>query len=227
MANVVTMGTFFPRRVSEYCPAMQYSANVNYNGVTRVSFGAATLASATYFLNATSVATGTNVQSATMLNAATVPEPFGRALQYVCSAANATALTVDGWDYLGQPMSETVTLAGATPVIGNKAFKYIRQVTYVAAAVTLSIGTSTKLGLPYKTIRVEWETADQIVAAAGTLAAPVLTDPQVVTSGDPRGTYIPTTTPNGVIIITAALDCINDVNAAGNGGLHGIAQFTN
>ena len=30
---------------------------------------------------------------------------------------------------------------------------------------------------------------------------------------------------NGTNAITAVFDMINDVNSAGNGGLHGIAQF--
>lgn len=228
MAVVINDRTFFPRRLSQYCPAMQYSAAVNYNGVTRVLFGAPLLADPLYFLNAQSVNVGLVVSAASMLNAATIPDPYGRTLQFVASGANATVGVVDGWDYLVQPMSENFTFNGATPVLGQKAFKYIKQMTFLTAAgVTVNVGLGARLGLPYKAIKAEWETADQVLAAAGTLAAPVLTDPATATTGDPRGLYTPTTALNGVKVITAAFDFINDVNAANNGGLHGIAHFTN
>jgi hypothetical protein len=40
MPNLMANATNFPRRINNYVPAMQYSADVNYNGETRVSFGA-------------------------------------------------------------------------------------------------------------------------------------------------------------------------------------------
>ena len=36
---------------------------------------------------------------------------------------------VFGWDYLGQPIAESLTLNGTTPVVGNKAFKSFNYVT--------------------------------------------------------------------------------------------------
>lgn len=50
---------------------------------------------------------------------------------------------------------------------------------------------------------------------------PDLTDPQTVSTGDPRGTYEPNLTPNGSEIIVGL---VGDpaVNATGNGGLYGI-----
>lgn len=52
----------------------------------------------------------------------------------------------------------------------------------------------------------------------------VTTDPAIVTTGDPRGTYEPILTPDGSELIVGL---VGDpaVNAAGNGGLHGIAHF--
>ena len=40
MPNLMAMPTNFPRRINIYVPAMAYSADVNYNGETRVNFGA-------------------------------------------------------------------------------------------------------------------------------------------------------------------------------------------
>jgi hypothetical protein len=120
-----------------------------------------------------------------------------------------------------------VTLAGATPVQMKKAFKDFNNIVIdnFTAATTVNIGSGTGLGLPYKAIRVSWEVANGVAAAAGTLTAGVLTDPQTATTGDPRGTYVPTTALNGTTIISAAFDFVNDVNTANNGGLHGIRQF--
>ena len=90
---------------------------------------------------------------------------------------------------------------------------------------TVTFGPGTGLGLPYKALRVQWEVANGAAAAAGTLTAAILTDPQTATTGDPRGTYVPTTTLNGSNVISAIFDMVNDVNSSNNGGLHGIRQF--
>lgn len=51
---------------------------------------------------------------------------------------------------------------------------------------------------------------------------PDVTDPQTTTTGDPRGTYEPLMTPDGVAEIILGLMGDNFVNSSGNGGLHGI-----
>lgn len=221
MANVMAIGTNFPRRINMYVRAMAYSSDVNYNGATRVNFGAPLAASGTSILNASSIAAGTAID---LSSVAAVPDPFGRNVTVVAGAANATAVIVSGWDYLGQPIAESLTLNGTTPVVGNKCFKSFNNVSYTAAATTLSIGTGVKLGLPYKTLRVGYEIANGVVAAAGTLQAPSLVDPQTNTTTDPRGAYTTTTTMNGANIISASCDCVNDVNTSNNGGLHGLQQ---
>jgi hypothetical protein len=218
----------FFRQQSGYVPKMQYSADVNYNGLTRVDFSSVSgafpaAANPTQIANATSVAVAGNID---LSNTAEVPEMYGRTLTVVLSGAGTGTATVNGWDYLGQPVSEAFTLAGATPVVGKKAFKSVRNVNVPAiAATTMNIGTGTGFGLPYKAIRCSHEIAGGVLAAAGTLTAASIVDPATAVTGDPRGTYVPTTTPNGATWITAVFEFINDVNTAGNGGLHGIAQF--
>jgi hypothetical protein len=186
-----------------------------------VSFGAPLAASATALLNAASVATGTQMD---LSGITAVADPWGRNLTLVAGAAMSTVATVYGWDYLGQPIAEAFTMNGTTPVVGNKCFKSLNYVTYTATATTISIGTGVKLGLPYKTVRVGYEIANGVVAAAGTLQAPSLVDPQTNVTTDPRGAYTTTTTMNGVNIISASCDCVNDVNTSNNGGLHGLQQ---
>src|SRR5262252_3704384 len=228
MANVMTNPTnFAPARISMYCPAMRYSSDVNYNGMTRVSFGSPAVASATNILSAQSINTAVTVDLTSSTINAVLDAPYGRALQVVASGAATSTVQINGYDYLGQPMTETLTLNGATPVLGKKAFKYLRNaVCGLTAGTTINLGTQNIFGLPYKTIKVDHETSDQALVAAGTLAEPVLTDPQTATTGDPRGTYTPTTTPDGSKVLTC--DCMmqNDVNTSNRGGLHGIAQFS-
>ena len=224
MPNVMTNPTFFPRRINNYVPAMMYSADVNWNGVTRVSFGAPAAANATAIVNAQSIAVALSVD---LTGATPIVETYGRTISVVASGAATSTLTVKGWDYLGQPINEDFTLNGATPVAGKKAFKAFQTlvINTTTAATTINIGTGGGLGLPYKALRVEWEVANGAAVAAGTLTAPALTDPQTASTGDPRGTYAPTTAMNGTNILSAAFSFANDVNTANNGGLHGIRHF--
>jgi hypothetical protein len=227
MANIAPVPTFFPRRLSEYVPAMQYCADVANGGGVRISFGAPALAVAAGILSAQSIAVAGSVQAASLLSS-TLDAPYGRNLTYVASGASTATITVDGWDYLNQPMSEQVTLNGATPVVGKKCFKYLRQITNtVTAATTINVGPGATVGLPYKALSVYAETTDSALAAAGTLIAADLTDPATATTGEPRGAYTSTTAFNGAKVITATFEFDNDVNAAGNGGLHGIVHFAN
>lgn len=52
-----------------------------------------------------------------------------------------------------------------------------------------------------------------------------LTDPATASTGDPRGTYHPNTTLDGIIEVIVGMVGDTDVNAAGNGGLHGIRHY--
>jgi len=54
---------------------------------------------------------------------------------------------------------------------------------------------------------------------------PDLTDPATATTFEPRGSYEPLMTPDGVSEIRVGLVADNQVNANGNGGLHGIKHF--
>jgi hypothetical protein len=226
MPNVMTDPTNFQRRINNYVSGMMYSADVNYNGATRVNLGTPQASNATIVSNG-----GTIVGNGTIVDLSQVPafpEPYGRTVTIVAGGASTTVVSLYGWDYLGQPVREDLTLNGATPVVGKKAFKQFQN--YVTgtgtAGGTVNIGSGAGFGLPYKCLRVGWEVANGQAAAAGTLTPAVLTDPQTSTTGDPRGTYVPTTTPNGATILSVICDFVNDVNTARNGGLHGIRQFT-
>lgn len=211
-----------------YVPAAQAMGDLAQNLRQRVNYGAMALATATFILSAQSIAaavdTTTFATTADLISAHM--GPYGRCVQVVASGAATSNVTVIGRDYLGQPMRESLTLNGTTPVIGLKAFKYIDRVTAgITGGTTINLGSHAKVGCPYVCTAVEREFADNVPAAAGTLTAPIFTDPQTTTTGDPRGTYTATTAFNGAKIIEVDMEFTNFVNAANRGGLHGIQHF--
>jgi len=225
--NVMPSPTFFPRRISMFVEGMQFADEVNQSGPTRIPFGVPVAVNATAIFNASALNAGavTTLDATGIQNAQQILEPWGRTIQLVASGTNTTVVQVYGADYLGQNIREDVTMASAVAVNTKKAFKYVDTVVCPANAGTISVGWGPALGLPYKTARVDYEYANGVVAAAGTLVAAVLTDPQTATTGDPRGTYVPTTALNGVNVISVVAACNNDVNTMYHGGLHGVKQF--
>lgn len=229
-------GKYRPRRINQYTPAMGYHAGVIHGAPFRVNFGAPAVASATKIINASDATAGIdtttfltdNVDPVVAATAAEFPNGpgFGRCLQVVLGGAGAVAVNVYGRDYLGQPMRETFTTNGNTPVIGVKAFKWIDRVTVAAVAQTFSLGTTDKLGLPFCMSNVLAEELDGVrVATLGTLVTPNLTDPQTATTTDPRGTYDPQSTLNGTAVLYGVFLPNGDINSSGNGGLHGLPHY--
>jgi hypothetical protein len=212
---------FYHPRYNAYVPALEYADDVVHSAPLLVDFGTPVAASATAVAAALSIATAGSVSSTYV-----VPDDWGRNLTVVASGAATSTVTVTGRDYLGQPMVETLTLNGTTPVVGLKAFKYITRIAYGAtAATTINLGIGVRLGLPYRTSNVLVEKLNSVAGTVGTLTAAVLTDPQTATTGDPRGTYTTNATMNGTNRIEIAALVDSFVNASGNGGLHGIAHF--
>lgn len=220
MPNAMTNPNAFNRAQSAYVPKMMYSADVNYNGGTRVDFGLPAAANTTLVLNAIPIVTTAATDLSGIVQ---FPEPYGRTITFVLGGAGTPNISINGWDYLGQPITETLAATGVTPVVGKKAFKSFRNVT-TSINATLTIGSGASLGLPYKALRCQFETAAGALVAAGTLIAPILVA-QTASTGDPRGTYTPTTALNGATWITAVFDFANDVDSVLGGGLHGIQQF--
>jgi hypothetical protein len=226
MANLMSTPTNFQRRVSNYVPAMQYSCDVHLGGTTRVNFGPILAANPTAIANAWNIAT-TGQLNITAFDPRFMA-PYGKAVSVVGSAPTTAVVTVRGFDYLGQAMTENITLNGVTAVNGNKAFFQVTQlnISALVPAVTVNVGFTIKMGLPYKAFRVAYE-ADNggTFIGAGTLQLPAVNFPQGATSLDPRGMFTPTGTCNGVNTFTAGFDMYNDVDNLNRGGLHGIPHF--
>ncbi len=120
------------------------------------------------------------------------------------SAAGDTTqtATVYGYDVYGQPMSEAIAFNGAATIQGKKAFKSVTRIAISAAlAGNGSAGYGDVLGIPVRVtdagyiISVKW--AGVLAADAGTFVAAVITDPATTTTGDVRGTYVPSSATNG------------------------------
>lgn len=155
--------------------------------------------------NAT-LAAGTGTTAATTASGVSVIQlDCPRAVSITIGAGTIAdrAVTVSGYDVYGQAMSEVIQTGTtqSTTVNGKKAFYQISGVN-VANTVggTLAVGTTDILGSPVRitdagyVARAGW--AGVLAEDAGTFTAAVTTT-ATTTSGDVRGTYVPSSAPNG------------------------------
>ena len=216
---------FYPQRVNLRVPNMAYTADITNNDVIHVQLGAPATLDSDGILAAQSINAAVTVTTfaSTYAPTAAIMGPFGRGLRVVASGAATSTVIVNGRDYLGQRMSETLTLNGATAVLGIKAFRYIDSVVCAAtASTTIDLGWRDLFGLPYKFEQIAQETKNGVVAAnAGTFVAGLATaTAATATNADVRGTYLPVTViPDGTN--TFELRYIADTS-----NLHGNRQFT-
>jgi hypothetical protein len=190
-----------------YVPEAAYAADVGLDGICRADLGAPLAADTNGILAAQSIAAAgsTGVLSADYTAAMGSPAVglarYGRNITVVASGAATSAVTVEGQDYLGQPMLETFTLAGAVPVAGKKAFWSVSKVTWgLTAGTTIDVGWGTLLGIPYRAVNTAMlnELMSGAPPTAGALVAGIATSTvQTATTGDPRGTYAPNSAPDG------------------------------
>lgn len=219
---------FLSSRYNAYVPACSYAMDAVHGQTYHVYFGTPAVSAADNILNDQSIATAATVLAASMVSGSTTSDArFGRNIRVIASGAATSTVTVNGWDYLGQPMTETLTLNGANSVVSTKAFRYLRSIVFGATSgTTVDVGWGARFGVPYVVTHCLGETADGVAAAAGTLTAGIRTDPQTATTTDPRGLYTPTTTPDAAKRLRAFFLISNYINASGNGGLHGIKHYS-
>jgi hypothetical protein len=174
---------------------------------------------------------GTSAKSVVRADGTTVIQlNTPRALQ-VNTSTTARAVTISGYDYFGQPMTETITVSVAgTPVNGKKAFYQISGATINGSATAVTIGTTDILGLPIRVIdagyvvKVGWN--NTLAQDAGTLVVADMTNPATSTTGDVRGTYTPSSASNGVkrLVMTIAVPAIAAGPNATRTGALGVTQ---
>lgn len=229
---------FYPDGVNVYVPRMKSASDVQLGHKTRVKFGAPSVAdvdgiqgSTTIDLDAGTAQTLTSFTAGSGGIGSTADANYGRCVSLSVTGTIATGTTVDiyGFDYLGQPMRETLTVGtGMAPTVtGVKAFKKVTKLVNAGGANTgtATLGWTDKLGLPYVTIAVEREIEDNVVAATnGTLVAPSFAT-QTATTADPRGTYDPNGTLDGSAVFEADVVVTDYENSSNVGGLHGQPHY--
>lgn len=187
-------GDFFPRRINDHVPDMQYAADVRFGGIGTIVIPAPAAPDSDGILAAQSIATAVDASSFLGTLTAAAMSKFGRNVTAVASGAATSKVTVYGKDYLGQPMVEELTLAGTVTVKGKKAFKYIDRITAgVTAATTIDVGWGDVLGLPYKSQKLISILVDnEVPGSSGTFVGGLASGTaQSATTDDPRGTYAP------------------------------------
>ena len=152
-----------------------------------------------------------------------------RAVKVNCSTT-ARAFTVSGYDYYGQTMTETITVATAgTAVTGKKAFFQVSGVTIAGSATAAVVGTSDVLGIPVRVFNVAYvvsvKSNSTLAQDAGTFVAADMTTASA-TTGDVRGTYTPATASDGIVrtVMTISLPGIAVGPNATRVGALGVTQ---
>lgn len=162
-------------------------------------------------------------------------QSIARSLRYISSNAGDTTQTVTtrGYDVFLNPMAETVTLNGTTPVLGKKAFKYILSVTASAAMTgNLSVGTTDTFGMNVRVDRWEYLIAFMNGALVTTSTGWTVSDQAVATAttGDVRGTYTVQSASDGTkrLMVMVNLPLFNAASAtpAVPASMFGATQFT-
>lgn len=104
--------------------------------------------------------------------------------------------TVSGYDFYGQPQTQTLAGAAIGTVTTTKTWQSITGITHTGSvAGTLTVGTTDVFGLPAVIsdaayiLQVKWN--ETLAADAGTFVAADATTPATAATGDVRGTYTP------------------------------------
>ncbi len=97
--------------------------------------------------NATSMVSAHNLDGTTLTTVTAQPD-FARNLQLVASGSTTSNVTITGKDILGNTVTETIALAGTTPVYTVHAFASVSSIVLPSvSSTTINIGIYTGLGL--------------------------------------------------------------------------------
>jgi len=164
------------------------------------------IATAAVYTAAVTLTAGAGTRSVVRADGTTVVQlDCPRAVATTTGAGSPTTrnVTISGYDYYGQAMSEVIATGtvASTTVNGKKAFFQISGITISGSAVvTVAVGTTDILGLPVRVIdrgyavKVGWD--NTLAADAGTLTV-AATATATTTTGDVRGTYVPSSATDG------------------------------
>jgi len=218
---------------------ISYTSNANvvsgqYVTVTGTAGGSGAIAGytnpTTYILTAVTATTATLTTTAGGVVTTTAGTISG--LTFTLGTAPVT-VTVSGYDYYGQAMTQTITSSPAvsTTVNGLKAFYQVSTVAIGGSAgATLAIGTTDILGSPVRVIDAGYVVdpgwANALASDTGTFVAADMTNPATSATGDVRSTYLPSTASNGIrrLVMTLAVPAIGAGPNATRIGALGVNQ---
>ena len=178
---------------------------------------------------------GTSVKSVVLNSGATALQlDCPRAVGVTTGAGSPASanFTVSGFDYYGQAMSEVIASSGSasTKVNGKKAFFVITGITVSGGTtVAITIGTTDILGIPVRVFDAGYVTNvkynNTLAADAGTFVA-AATATATTTTGDVRGTYVPSGACDGIkrLVMSIALPGIAVGPNATRTGALGVTQ---
>lgn len=184
----------------------------------------------TYILTAVTSTTATLTTTGGVAVVTTAGTPTG--LTYTLGVAPQTA-TISGYDYYGQAMTQAITTSSAvsTAVNTTKAFYQITSIAIGGATGTaLTVGTTDVLGLPVRAIDGAYivNAGYNNVAGydAGTWVKADMTNPATSTTGDVRGTYVPSSAPDGTkrLVMAIAIPAIGSGPNSTRQGTLGVTQ---
>lgn len=210
------------KMISRYTPLAVCSGNIT-NNIYSVDFGKLAPSADVVEVAGASTATVFDYEKPIEIDA-----PYGAALSVVASGASTSDINIKGFDYLGQPMTETVTLNGTTAVATKKCFKYIERIEIPAStAVTITITRKLILGLPYRTTKILAEERDGNTSTTSQLIAPT-TVASTAISVEPRGKFNLATYAAAahVVAVLVASDEVFTINGKEEGGLFGIPHYS-
>jgi hypothetical protein len=160
---------------------------------------------------------GTSVKSVINAAGSTVLQlDCPRAVQLTTASGTIVTsrnLTVSGFDYYGQAMSEVIatgtTSSAVANVAGKKAFYQISSIAISGSLpVAITIGTTDVLGIPVRVFNVSYvasvKSNSTLAQDTGTFVA-ADTATATTTTGDVRGTYVPATASNGIVRTTMGI----------------------
>jgi hypothetical protein len=165
------------------------------------------IATAAVYTAAVTLTAGAGTRSIVRADGVTVVQlDCPRAVATTTGAGTPTTrnVTISGYDYYGQAMSEVIATGTvqSTTVNGKKAFFQISGITISGSAVvTVAVGTTDIIGLPVRltdrgyVARAGWD--NTLAEDAGTLVVSIATNPATTTTGDVRGTYVPSSATDG------------------------------
>lgn len=144
----------------------------------------------------------------------------------------ATNVTVSGYDYYGQAMSEVLSTGTtqSTTVSGTKAFFQVSSVAVAGdCGGTISVGTTDVIGLPVRVTDAAYIARagynNTLAENAGTFTA-AATATATTTTGDVRGTFLPASATDGIkrLVIGILLPAIAVGPNATRQGALGVTQ---